>query len=98
MNTQICNAITSKNIIEFYYNGGTRIVEPHCYGIHKQSGNEVLCGFQISGYSQSGNIPDWRLYDVSKITGLKITEKTFSKPRPKYNPNDKRMSKIFCQI
>lgn len=98
MNNQICDSIKGKNIIEFLYEGGNRVVEPHCYGIHKQTENEVLCGYQISGYSQSGNIPDWRLYDVSKITGLKITEKIFSKPRQYYNPNDKRMSKIFCNI
>jgi len=29
MNTEICNAIRNKNLIEFYDDGGTRIVEPH---------------------------------------------------------------------
>ncbi len=47
MNSLICNAIANKNIIEFYYKGGIRLVEPHCYGIQKNSGNDVLCGTKL---------------------------------------------------
>ncbi|MBE0427410.1 MAG: hypothetical protein IBX72_12310 [Nitrospirae bacterium] len=98
MNNTICEAIASKNIVEFYYNGGIRIAEPHCYGIHKNTGNEVLCAYQIRGFSESGNLPGWRLFDVADVSALKITGEQFLSPRPNYNPNDKRMSKIFCNI
>jgi hypothetical protein len=30
MNTSVCNAIKARKLIEFYYEGGTRIVEPYC--------------------------------------------------------------------
>ena len=98
MNTQICKAITNKNVIEFYYDGGTRIVEPHCYGIHNDTGNELLCGYQTGGYSKSGNLPDWRLYTIPEISGLRITDDQFSNARHGYKPNDSRMSRIFCQL
>jgi len=98
MNSKICDAISNKNVIEFYHSGGIRIVEPHCYGIHKDTGNEVLCAYQISGYSESGNLPGWRLFVVSDMSALKVTDKTFLSPRPKYNPNDSRMSRIFCNL
>jgi hypothetical protein len=98
MNNKICDAIANKNIIEFYYNGVIRIVEPHCYGIHKDTSNEVLCGYQIRGFSESGDLPGWRLFVVSDVAALKITDEQFLSPRPKYNPNDKRMSKIFCNV
>jgi len=98
MNSLICNAIAKKNIIEFYYKGGIRRVEPHCYGIHKDTGNEVLRGFQIDGYSESKKIPYWRLYIVSEMSGLRITDDLFLSPRPEYNPNDSHMSTIFCNI
>jgi len=40
MRTDICSAINAKKVIQFYYNGGTRLVEPFCYGVHRDTGNE----------------------------------------------------------
>jgi len=98
MNNEICNAIANKNIIEFYYKGGTRTVEPHCYGVHKDTHNEVLRGYQIGGYSESRELPYWRLYIVPDMSGLRITDNLFSNPRPGYNPDDSHMSQIFCNV
>jgi hypothetical protein len=61
MNQQICNAIRERRLIRFYYDGYQRIVQPYAYGIHKDTGNEVLRAYQVGGYSSSGDIPDWRL-------------------------------------
>lgn len=98
MNTKICNAIENKKIIQFYYEGGVSVVEPHCYGIHKDTGNEVLCGFQTEGFSRSGGLPNWRFFIVDKMSNLMVKNEYFTEPRPLYNPNDKRMSTIFCNI
>ncbi|MEO0300282.1 MAG: hypothetical protein ABIM58_05845 [candidate division WOR-3 bacterium] len=98
MDDLICKAIKSKRIIKFNYEGFERIVEPHTYGIHKDTGNKVLSAYQIGGYSSSGKIPSWRLYLVDKITNLKITDKIFTEPRPGYRRGDSRMSLIFCEI
>ena len=48
MNTAICAAIKNRAVVEFYYNGGLRTVEPHCHGI-STAGNEVLRGYQTGG-------------------------------------------------
>lgn len=99
MNAQICQAIADKKIIEFRYEGmWVRLFEPHTYGIHKGTGNEVLSGYQLGGYSKSGNLPDWRFFRVPKITSLTVTPNNFLNPRPGYNPSDSRMSSIFCTI
>ncbi|MDH7554073.1 MAG: hypothetical protein QHH74_10475 [Spirochaetota bacterium] len=98
MNKLLCEAIKSKKIIRFYYEGYERIVEPHAYGIHKDTENEVLRAYQIGGYSSSGKIPVWRLYVVSKMINIIITDDSFEHPRPDYKMNDSMMSKIFCQI
>lgn len=98
MNNLICEAIKLKKIIRFIYEENERIVEPHTYGIHKNTGKEVLSAFQIGGYSSSGKIPYWRLYVVDKITGLEITGEYFKGPRPGYRKGDSRMSIIFCEI
>jgi hypothetical protein len=96
--TEVCLAIQSKKIIKFYYKGGTRFVEPFCYGIHRTTGNEVLRGYQIGGYSESGETQGWKLYRDEEISELVITDDAFSGSRPNYNPNDKAMRSVYCSI
>ena len=98
MRTEICSAINSKQVIEFYYDGGTRFVEPFCYGIHKTTKNEVLRGYQISGYSESGEPVGWKLFRVDDISSLTITNEHFSGIREYYNPNDKAITTIYCHV
>jgi len=50
MNLEICAAIRTRSVIQFYYDGGLRTVEPHCHGVSKD-GNELLRGYQTGGYS-----------------------------------------------
>jgi len=98
MNKQICDAIKERQLIRFYYEEHQRIVQPHTYGIHKDTGNEVLRAYQVGGYSSSGNIPGWRLYIVSKISNIEITDEIFENSAPGYRKNDSAMSYIFCQM
>ena len=98
MNNDICKAIENKNVIEFFYNGQRRVIEPYCYGIHKDTGNEVLRAYQIGGFSSSGKIYEWKLYIVSKMSGIVVLDKRFKNPRPSYKMNDSTMATIFCQI
>lgn len=98
MESQICDAIENKKIIEFFYEGHKRIVEPHCYGIHKDTNNEVLCAYQIGGYSSSRSVPLWRLYIIFKMSEIIITDTQFENPSSGYKKNDSRMSIIFCQL
>jgi hypothetical protein len=53
-NKLICEAISSKKVIKFNYEGQERIVEPYTYGVHKDTNNEVLSAYQIGGFSSSG--------------------------------------------
>jgi len=52
INTEICNAIRNKNLNEFYYDSGTRIVKPYLHGV-TNTRNKVLRAFQVDGYSSS---------------------------------------------
>jgi len=97
MRNEICKSIREKRVIRFTYDGHERIVQPHAYGIHKSTGNEVLRAYQIGGYSSSGTIPLWRLYDVSKINYIDVTDEWFERAAPDYRLNDSDMSQIFCQ-
>lgn len=92
----LTKAITNKKIISFHYNGGKRIVEPHCFGI-TTGGNLSLRGYQIGGASASGKI-GWKMFDISQATNISILDETFNGPRPGYKKGDKGMSHIYCEL
>ncbi len=97
MNTTICAAIHSKCLLRFYYDGGYRTVEPHCHGI-SSAGNEVLRAYQTAGHSESGSPVEWKLFRVSGMSNLAVTDEPFRGVRPGYNPNDSAMASICCHL
>lgn len=98
MKENICNAIKDRLVIQFKYDGENRIVEPFVLGYHKDTGNLVLRSYRVGGYSKSDNEPPWRLFDITKISSLKITSTLAQSSREYYNPNDKHMSTILCNL
>ena len=97
MNQRICQAIGGRFVIEFSHGGGRRVVEPHTHGI-STAGNEVLRGYQVSGYSSSRTPPFWSLFDVSKMTRLTLTADTFPTNRPDHDPDDAGMTQVHCHV
>lgn len=97
MRESICEAIRGRCVIVFFYDGGERIVEPHCHGTSTK-GHEVLRGYQTGGFSHSGEELGWRLFDVEKMGATAQTGGTFAENRPGYNPQDKHMSEIHCCV
>ena len=95
MNSILITAIREKKVIRFYYEGGYRFAEPHCYGVSKD-GNELLRAYQTGGYSESGNPVGWKLLRLVELSNLSIMEDSFAGPRPQYNPKDKAMASIYC--
>jgi hypothetical protein len=98
MINRICSAIDTKKVISFYYRGGIRFVEPFCYGLHKSTGEEVLRGYQVKGFSEFGEPYGWKIYLMNEISKLVITENNFKGDRKDYNPNDPVIEKIICRI
>lgn len=93
----LCQAIKKRRILEFNYDGLSRVVEPHLVG-DRTTGRTSLSSFQVGGKSHSGGLPDWRPFTVAKISGLEVTGRTFDGPRPGYNPDDSRMTVIHCRL
>lgn len=96
MNKKIVDAIENQKVIEFYYEGELRVVEPHCYG-KTTAGNEGLRAFQIDGYSSTGKF-GWKMYDLGKADGITITDDQFNGSRPGYQKGDKGMSNIYVEL
>jgi hypothetical protein len=96
MNGIICDAIKAKNLIEFFYDGGMRIVEPHCHGI-TTAGNEGLRAYQVDGYSSSGKM-GWKMFDLSKASSITMIDETFDTPTNGYRKGDRGMSQIYSEL
>lgn len=95
MNALICRAIHERRVLRFYYDGGIRDVEPHCHGCSKDD-NDLLRGYQIGGYSSSGEPVGWKMFRLDRLSGLVVTETTFHGARPEYDPHDNRMATVYC--
>lgn len=93
MTDTICRAIAERKTLTFFYRGSRREVEPHLVG-YDSSGDLTLSAWQLSG----GSGQDWRDFHVSSLSALSITDRSFSGPRPGYNPNDKTLTRIVCRL
>jgi hypothetical protein len=87
----ICEAISHRVLLEFDYDGSRRVVEPYCHGTSRV-GNELLRAIQLDG-PRFG-----KLFAVSKMRDLRLTDRAFIPNDPNYNPNDSAMSAIHCRI
>jgi hypothetical protein len=96
----ICAAIKSRRIIEFYYHGGFRTVEPFCLGLvlHGDANNESLLCYQIGGYSELREPIGWKLYRASEMSDIVVSKEQFSGDRPEYDPGSVEMEKLYCCV
>ena len=93
-------SIQARRIIEFYYHGGYRVVEPFALGIVMYGGadNESLLCYQMSGYSDLNEAVGWKLYRTSEMENIEVKREQFSGDRPGYDPDKIDMVKIYCCI
>jgi len=97
MNVVICDAIRARRLLRFVYDGYERVVEPHLYGINT-AGHEALSGYLVGGWSSSEGGPGWRTYLTDKMHDTAALAEPFTKTRPEYNPDDSRMTRVYCRI
>lgn len=97
MSKVICDAISRRARMRISYDGGRRLIEPHCHGT-STAGNEVLRAFQVSGFSKSGETTGWKMFRVAKIASTEILRDEFETNRPGYNPADRGMAHVHCHV
>lgn len=100
--TSLCGAITSRNLVQFYYSGdkspGLRVVEPHMVAYNRRD-NLALSAWYLSGASESGEGPGWREYLLSEMTSLTVLPAQFAEPRPGYKPDGgKTFHNVQCAL
>ena len=92
----LCQAIAGKRLVQFKYDGRSRIVEPFACGVGATE-NYILRGFQVRGSDKTKPLC-WRLYELSEMSQVSITQHSFKGKREDYNPETLAMTKIFCRI
>ncbi|MGH8176307.1 MAG: hypothetical protein ACREV5_08615 [Steroidobacter sp.] len=93
----ICEAIRRRSLLEFQYKGLHRVVTPYCHGVSTRD-VESLRAVQVRGASHGQGFGFGKLWTVSKMTDLRITDENFIPDDPDYNPNDSGMKQIHCRV
>lgn len=93
----ICEAIRTRSLLEFEYDGLHRLVAPYCHGTSAR-GIQVLRAVQVGGVSRSGGFGFGKLWSVSKIVGPRVSDVSFVPRDPDYNPDDTAMTEIHCRV
>jgi hypothetical protein len=93
MQDVICQAIREKLLLELHYDGQSRRVAPHIYGIDS-AGDELLSCYQVWG---DGAPAGWLALRLADISQLQLTSKRFA-PRPEHQRREELIARVFCQV
>jgi predicted DNA-binding transcriptional regulator YafY len=99
---ELCLAIQSRHLVQFYYTGnnaiGERIVEPHMVA-YNRADNLALSAWYLSGYSESGEGQGWREYLLDEISRVTVLPEAFAGVRPGYKPDGgKTFHNVLCAL
>jgi len=93
----LCEAIRTRKLLAFTYEGHPRVVAPYCHGFTR-AGSEVLRAVQLRGSSRSGLFGSGKLWSVSKMRLVRTLDEEFVADDPDYDPNDTAMASIHCRV
>lgn len=93
----LIKAIDSRKLVNFNYEDKPiRKAAPHA--IYISTANNInLDAYQFDGYSESGNLPDWRNFILSKIQNLEILDENF-KVAPGYKSDSPKYNRAIHKI
>jgi hypothetical protein len=96
-NLAICDAIRRRRLLAFDYQGRPRVVAPYCHGWSAR-GIELLRGIQVGGGSRSGGFGFGKLWHVTQMQDIRVTEDAFEPDDPDYEPEDAAMARVHCRV
>ncbi|RQX79199.1 hypothetical protein DF034_30390 [Burkholderia anthina] len=94
---QLIEAISNLRVLELRYDGYSRIIEPHAYGVSDE-GHYLLRCYQTAGGSHSGSSIGWKLLRTGEIGSLYANGTVFQGARPGYKRSDSAMRHIYAQL
>jgi hypothetical protein len=91
-------AIKNHQYIEFEYEGHPRKVIPYAYGNHATTHKKVMRGLQVGGSSSSGKFDFPKLFEVDKISHLRVLEEVFQEVPLGYRKGDEHIKPIEYEL
>jgi hypothetical protein len=85
-------------LLAFRYDELDRTVESYLYGIHRDSGNEILSAYGVGGLSHSSERPGWRTFVVAEIGPIRVLGETLQPRFNDYNPTDEGFRFVFARL
>jgi hypothetical protein len=97
MYLDIYEAIERRHLIQVYYGGYFRVIEPYVYGndIH---GTDVLKAYQLAGADELGRHVGWRWFKVSKMDAIKVLSTAFPGSRPTDGARERSLQRVYCEV
>lgn len=92
----ILTAIHERRLLRFTYLDKIRIVEPHDYGMQKETVN--LFTYQIAGESSSSHLPDWRKFAVRSMSKLELLDESFPGSRSIPSQKHQQWDVLFARV
>ena len=96
MNSLITAAIEQRRLLKLAYSTGSRIVEPHVYGLASNS-RELLRCYQLAGESASRHRARRKLLRARHVASIEVLVVRFE-PRAGYRPGDPAIRAVFARV
>jgi len=87
---RLLTAIQQKRLIELRYDGKVRVAEPHDYGMQK--GQQKLLSYQLEP------VTNWRLFEIEKMSDLRVLERSFRGGRPTSSGQHHKWDRLFARV
>ena len=97
---ELCYAINKRLEVEVKYkkDKNVRIIEPHDYGVLQGETTRKLLAYQLGGESRSGDVPEWREFEVADIRYLKTLSEHFSGTRAALSGKHHKWYRVFASV
>jgi hypothetical protein len=92
----IYEAVEHRHLIQVYYRGYFRIVEPHVYGCDMRK-QDVLKVYQLAGCNELGRHVGWKWFAVSRMDAVTVLSTSFSATRSEDGLRPKALQRIYCE-
>ena len=97
LDTQLRFAIANKRLIQFTYDGATRIAEPHDYGL-RDAADKLLVYQREKAGRKDQRVRGWRLLDITKIQDCVALDASFSGTREKANQQHHQWDVLYARV
>lgn len=95
---QLVEAIAERKTVRLTYRGtADRVGHPHI--LYRGSSDKLLLDmYQVRGYTSSGDLPQWRMFELAGIEQIEVLPERFE-PAPDYNPRNRaRFQHIIASV